>query len=95
MSRNEGGDDTECTHFDAAPWVAPTSTVCEQCVALGDRWVHLRACLVCGQVGCCDQSKNKHATKHYRASGHPTIQSIERGESWVYCYVDRVMMQPE
>ncbi len=83
-----------CQHISSVVVVEPTSEVCDQCVALGDRWVHLRACLSCGQVGCCDQSKNKHATKHYRASGHPVIQSIEPGEDWVYCYIDHLMAEP-
>ena len=82
-----------CQHISSVVVVEPTSEVCDQCVALGDRWVHLRACLSCGQVGCCDQSKNKHATKHYRASGHPVIQSIEPGEDWVYCYIDHLMAE--
>ena len=92
MSANDAS--TECSHLDTAPWVAPTSTVCNQCVAKGDKWVHLRTCLWCGQVGCCDESKNKHATRHYRESGHPLIQTIERGEDWIFCYVDRLMMEP-
>jgi len=81
--------------IDSEPRVAPISTVCDECVAKGDSWVHLRACLRCGHVGCCDQSKNKHATRHYRATQHPLIRSLERGEDWIYCYVDRVMMLPE
>lgn len=83
-----------CPHRDLVEPVPPASTVCNQCVAMGDRWVHLRACLTCGQVGCCDQSKNKHATKHYHEAGHPLIQSIEPGEDWIYCYVDEMMMEP-
>jgi uncharacterized UBP type Zn finger protein len=83
-----------CPHVDLVEPVKPTSTVCDQCVAKGDRWVHLRACLSCGQVGCCDQSKNKHATRHYHEAGHPLIQSIEPGEDWIYCYVDEMMMEP-
>jgi uncharacterized UBP type Zn finger protein len=84
-----------CSHIAGLHPVAPTSRVCDQCVAMGDRWVHLRACLICGQVGCCDQSKNKHATKHFHQSGHPLIQSIQPGEDWIWCYVDELMMQPE
>ncbi len=57
---------------------------------MGDRWVHLRMCLICGNVGCCDSSKNKHATKHFNAVGHPLMRSIEPGESWVWCYVDQM-----
>jgi uncharacterized UBP type Zn finger protein len=61
---------------------------CTECLALGDTWVHLRVCLVCGRVSCCDDSPNRHATKHFHASGHPIITSAEPGESWVWCYVD-------
>jgi uncharacterized UBP type Zn finger protein len=89
------GADTGCTHLDSGPWAEPVSGVCDECVALGDSWVHLRACLICGHVGCCDQSRNKHATRHYRATKHPLIRSLERGEDWIYCYIDRVMMLPE
>ena len=58
---------------------------------MGDQWVHLRLCLFCGHVGCCDSSKNKHATKHYHATSHPLVRSIEPGESWVWCYADDMM----
>ena len=65
-----------------------TPNGCEECLAIGDTWVHLRLCLECGHVGCCDSSKNKHATKHFRATKHPVIRSLERGERWLWCYVD-------
>jgi uncharacterized UBP type Zn finger protein len=55
---------------------------------MGDSWVHLRSCLSCGRVGCCDESKNQHATKHYYETTHPAIQSLEPGEHWRYCYAD-------
>jgi len=58
---------------------------CEDCLKTGDTWVHLRLCVHCGHVGCCDSSKNRHATKHARAEGHPVIQSIEPGEHWMWC----------
>jgi uncharacterized UBP type Zn finger protein len=61
---------------------------CEECLNMGARWVHLRICLNCGHVGCCDSSPNTHATKHFHASGHPLITSGERGETWAYCYAD-------
>ena len=61
---------------------------CEECLKVGDSWVHLRECLECGHVGCCDSSKNKHATKHYHRLKHPVIRSIEPGERWIWCYVD-------
>lgn len=66
---------------------------CEECLKSGDSWVHLRICLTCGHVGCCDQSKNKHATKHFEETGHPVIQSFEPGEDWKYCYIDRQYLE--
>ena len=60
---------------------------------MGDTWVHLRLCRTCGHVGCCDDSKNKHATKHFKAIGHPIITSLEPGEDWSWCYVDQLAMQ--
>nr|WP_201964634.1 UBP-type zinc finger domain-containing protein [Ramlibacter ginsenosidimutans] len=75
--------------------IAVTGTrtnVCEECVQLGDPWVHLRLCLVCGHVGCCDASKNRHATRHYRQTAHPLIRSIEPGERWVWCYADETIV---
>jgi uncharacterized UBP type Zn finger protein len=65
--------------------------VCEDCVKKGDTWVHLRLCLTCGHVGCCDSSKNKHATRHFHSTKHPLVRSIEPGERWIWCYVDEVM----
>jgi uncharacterized UBP type Zn finger protein len=61
---------------------------CEECLKSGDTWVHLRECLACGHVGCCDSSKNKHATKHYHRTTHPVVRSLEPGESWMWCFVD-------
>jgi len=81
-----------CTHLDQILVDAPNSEGCEQCLALGDTWVNLRVCLTCGQVGCCDSSKNKHATKHFHETGHPIMQSLKPGESWRWCYVDEVML---
>lgn len=66
----------------------PKARVCEECIQMGDRWVHLRICLTCGHVGCCDSSKNKHATKHYHSTQHPIVRSLEPGEQWAYCYAD-------
>lgn len=66
---------------------------CEECLAMGDDWVHLRICLTCGHVGCCDQSKNKHATKHYHKTKHPVIKSFEPGEEWIWCYVDEIFKE--
>jgi uncharacterized UBP type Zn finger protein len=81
-----------CTHRDQIRPVEPNTNGCEECLATGDAWVHLRMCLTCGHVGCCDSSINKHATKHYRATRHPIMRSIEPGDSWMWCYVDETML---
>jgi hypothetical protein len=79
---------TTCTHLDQIKNVKPrTPNGCEECLKTGDTWVHLRLCMICGHVGCCDQSKNKHATKH------PIIKSFQPGEDWMYCYVDDLFME--
>lgn len=78
-----------CTHFNLLNKVIPSSKGCEECLALGDTWVHLRICQTCGKVSCCDSSKNKHATKHFQATGHPVIKSFEPGEDWSWCYIDK------
>ena len=84
-----------CTHLDQIrDVVARTPDGCEECLQLGDSWVHLRLCLICGHVGCCDNSKNRHATRHFHATQHPIIQSFERGEDWIWCYVDEVFLEP-
>jgi hypothetical protein len=70
-----------------------TKHVCPECVAMGDTWVHLRICQECGHVGCCDDSKNKHATKHFRATQHPVITSAQPGERWAWCYPDEAFME--
>lgn len=82
-----------CTHLSAIQDVSPNTSGCEECLATGDQWVHLRMCLSCGHVGCCDSSKNRHAAKHFRATGHPIVRSIQPGESWKWCYVDGMMMK--
>jgi uncharacterized UBP type Zn finger protein len=66
--------------------VPPTSAGCEECIALGDSWVHLRLCVHCGHVGCCDSSKNRHATRHFESTGHAVVASLEPGEDWMWCY---------
>jgi len=83
----------KCDHLDVSPLTpAPTDLehVCSDCVADGGRWVHLRRCLTCDQVACCDSSPAKHATAHFQATGHPVISSAEPGESWRWCFADRV-----
>jgi len=76
-----------------APHVRPHTKGCEECLAMGDTWVHLRLCMACGHVGCCDDSKNKHATKHFKKVGHPLIRSLEPGEGWGFCFVDDLFIE--
>jgi uncharacterized UBP type Zn finger protein len=84
-----------CQHVsEILPVEARTPEGCEECLALGSEWVHLRLCLICGHVGCCDQSPNRHATAHYHETHHPIIRSFEPGEDWGFCYVDQIMMEP-
>lgn len=78
-----------CSHLNSIKVTDADKHVCEDCVKTGDTWVHLRMCLECGHIGCCDSSKNKHATKHFRETAHPLVRSIEPGERWVWCYIDR------
>jgi uncharacterized UBP type Zn finger protein len=85
----------ECEHVALIQDVAPSAAGCEECLRLGDNWVHLRLCLICGHVGCCDNSKNKHASRHFQETGHPVIQSFEAGENWRWCYADEVMLPGE
>ena len=79
----------ECTHQDMIHDVTPSGTGCKECLEMGDAWFHLRVCLTCGHVGCCDTSKNKHARKHFEETGHPIMQSFQPGESWRWCFIDR------
>ena len=81
-------DPKSCTHLGMVRDVTTVARGCEECLASGDTWVHLRECLTCGHVGCCNDSKNRHATKHYKATRHPIVASFEPGESWAYCYED-------
>ena len=83
---------TTCTHTGQIQDVAPHTRGCEECLKTGDAWVHLRLCLTCGHVGCCDSSKNKHASAHYRHVKHPIVQSFEPGEDWRWCYADEVYL---
>jgi uncharacterized UBP type Zn finger protein len=80
----------ECVHLQTVHEVTPHANGCEDCLRMGDSWVHLRLCETCGHVGCCDNSKNKHATKHYHATHHPIIKSFEPGEDWGWCSVDEI-----
>jgi len=81
---------TKCSHLGEMKITSTDTDFCEDCVKTGDTWVHLRLCLECGHVGCCDSSKNKHATKHFNKSKHPLMRSIEPDEYWVWCYVDQI-----
>jgi uncharacterized UBP type Zn finger protein len=81
-----------CPHISEIRDVQPSADGCEECLKMGDTWVHLRECLTCGHVGCCDSSKNRHATKHYNHTHHPIIRSIEPGEDWRWCYVDEAIV---
>src|SRR5581483_5634100 len=91
-SEKESGMTASCTHLDQVRDVTPSACGCEDCLKTGDTWVHLRECLICGHVGCCDSSKNKHATKHFHATQHPIIRSFEPGENWRWCYIDEVFV---
>ena len=86
---------TECTHLDHVHVTHLPESVdgCEECLRDGTKWLHLRICLECGHVGCCDDSPNRHATRHEQSSGHPIIRSLEPGEDWSFCYLDDVGME--
>jgi len=91
LSKNKKGiESMECKHLDRIKSVKPSSQGCMECSQSGDDWVHLRICLECGHVGCCDSSKNKHATRHYNDTGHTIIQSFEQGENWGMCYSEGI-----
>lgn len=85
-----------CAHLANVHDVKPHTTTrgCEECLKVGDTWVHLRLCMQCGQIGCCNDSKNRHAMKHAHATGHPVVRSFEPGERWLYCYVDDLFLDP-
>jgi len=84
-----------CTHLSTiTDRLVPSSDGCEDCLRTGDRWVHLRMCMTCGHVGCCDSSPNRHASAHWRAHpDHPIVRSYEPGEDWWWCYADRVVFE--
>ena len=84
-----------CTHLDSVKITELPETVagCEDCLLTGDPWLHLRLCLQCGHVGCCDDSPNRHATLHAQGTGHPIIRSLEPGEVWSWCFVDELAMR--
>lgn len=84
-----------CAHVEQVRPVTPSANGCEECLRLGDSWVHLRMCLTCGTVECCDNSKNRHATAHFREIAHPIVQSHRPDQDWLWCYLDEQMMPAE
>ena len=84
-----------CTHLDQVRHVEPrTPDGCEECLKTDGSWVHLRVCVGCGHVGCCDNSPGKHATKHFHKTQHAIMRSFEPGEDWGWCYVDDLFLEP-
>ena len=83
-----------CQHVSQIRDVRPHTRGCEECLKTNDVWVHLRLCMTCGHVGCCDNSPNQHATAHWHGAGHPLIRSFEPGEVWAWCYPDEAMLLP-
>lgn len=84
-----------CTHLGLInPTVRSSGEGCKECLETGGRWVHLRMCEICGHVGCCDSSPNKHATKHFHRTKHPIVRSFEPGENWHWCYIDQDYVEP-
>jgi uncharacterized UBP type Zn finger protein len=81
-----------CTHLDQVELLELPAEVagCEECLKTGDRWVHLRMCQVCGKIGCCDSSPNRHASKHYAETTHPIMRSAQPGEDWSFCFEDEL-----
>jgi hypothetical protein len=82
-----------CTHLAEAADVKPSGDGCVECLAEGGRWVHLRMCMTCGHIGCCDSSPARHATAHFHAAEHPLVQSYEPGEKWWWCYQDNLAFE--
>ncbi|MDH2423892.1 UBP-type zinc finger domain-containing protein [Sphaerisporangium sp. TRM90804] len=84
-----------CNHLELVKDVQPSNPIgCDECLAMGSRWVHLRTCLTCGHVGCCDSSPNRHASGHYATEAHPLAESFEPGEDWAWCYPDQLLLEP-
>ena len=81
-----------CEHWSERREVTPSANGCEDCLKVGGRWLHLRLCEICGHVGCCDQSPNKHATRHFEATEHPIVEGNDPPEGWGWCYVDEVFV---
>jgi uncharacterized UBP type Zn finger protein len=83
-------EEEACEHVVGPVTVIRSDDGCHECLLTGGEWVHLRLCLSCGHVGCCDQSPNRHATAHFRGEGHPAVQSLEPAEDWRWCYADEI-----
>ena len=83
-----------CDHFETDLQLDPPLDVCAACIEIGATWVHLRQCLTCGRTSCCDNSPNRHATAHFRETGHPMIRSAEPDEDWRWCYSDDLLYLP-
>jgi uncharacterized UBP type Zn finger protein len=84
--------DVGCTHLDEITITELPGSIegCEDCLAVGSRWVHLRMCMSCGKIGCCDESPNRHARRHASEAGHPIARTAEPGEDWSWCFIDEV-----
>ena len=89
------GEVDVCEHLTQVGQVTPSADGCEDCLRTGDTWFHLRLCMTCGHVGCCDESKNRHASAHFRAIGHPVIRSFEPDEAWLWCFIDEIGVDPD
>ncbi len=87
--------DISCSHLDQIQVLELPDQIagCEECLKIGGRWVHLRMCQVCGKIGCCDNSPNRHATAHFHETAHPVIRSAEPGEDWSWCYIDEIAFE--
>jgi hypothetical protein len=85
----------QCAHMKEIRDVQPSAKGCEDCLKIGATWMHLRMCLVCGHAACCDSSPHRHASKHFHATKHPVVRSLEPGETWGWCYVDQFMFELE
>jgi hypothetical protein len=85
---------SDCGHLDQIRDVSPSADGCEECLAIGGWWVHLRLCLTCGRVGCCDSSPNRHASRHARTAEHPIVRSLEPDQDWAWCFIDEVVLEP-
>ena len=82
-----------CAHLSQVREVEPSARGCEDCLRVGGTWMHLRLCMSCGHVGCCDSSPNRHATAHFGRTQHPVVKSFEPGEEWGWCYVDEIFLE--